>query len=34
VPGAARDLRVRTAISNSLGFGGHNTCLVLAKIER
>ncbi len=33
VPGAARDLRARFCISNSLGFGGHNTCLVLAKID-
>jgi 3-oxoacyl-[acyl-carrier-protein] synthase II len=33
VPGAARDLNVRVAISNSLGFGGHNVCLVLGKVR-
>ncbi len=27
VPGEARERRVRYAISNSLGFGGHNVCL-------
>ncbi|HLU37936.1 MAG TPA: beta-ketoacyl-ACP synthase II [Planctomycetota bacterium] len=34
VPGTARDLRARVAISNSLGFGGHNTCLVLGRLDR
>jgi 3-oxoacyl-[acyl-carrier-protein] synthase II len=34
VPNAARDLNVRVAISNSFGFGGHNTCLVLGKVNR
>lgn len=34
VPGTARDLRARVAISNSLGFGGHNTCLVFATLDR
>ncbi len=29
VPNTARDLKVRIAISNSLGFGGHNTCLAV-----
>jgi 3-oxoacyl-[acyl-carrier-protein] synthase II len=28
VPGSARTVRVRNAISNSLGFGGHNVCLL------
>lgn len=28
VPGEARELTIRHAISNSLGFGGHNVCLV------
>ena len=28
VPGQAREKRVRTAISNSFGFGGHNAVLV------
>ena len=32
VPNVARDLRVDYAISNSLGFGGHNTSLVLGRI--
>ncbi len=29
VPNAAREQRVRVAVSNSFGFGGSNTCLVL-----
>lgn len=32
VPGEARSQRVRTAISNSFGFGGSNTCLVLQAV--
>jgi 3-oxoacyl-[acyl-carrier-protein] synthase II len=28
VPNAARDARVRLAMNNSFGFGGHNTCMV------
>jgi len=31
VPGEARPTRVRAAISNSLGFGGHNTCLLFTR---
>ncbi|MFO0983916.1 MAG: beta-ketoacyl-ACP synthase II [Planctomycetota bacterium] len=31
IPGAARDLHVRNAMSNSLGFGGHNVSLVIGK---
>jgi 3-oxoacyl-[acyl-carrier-protein] synthase II len=31
VPNVARELRVDFAISNSLGFGGHNTCLLLGR---
>ena len=31
VPNEAREKRVDVAISTSLGFGGHNTCLVVAK---
>ena len=30
IVGEARDLPVRTVLSNSFGFGGQNTCLVLA----
>jgi 3-oxoacyl-[acyl-carrier-protein] synthase II len=33
VPNKARKAKVRVAISNSFGFGGHNTCLVLRKLE-
>lgn len=29
VPGAARELKVRNALSNSLGFGGHNVSICL-----
>jgi 3-oxoacyl-[acyl-carrier-protein] synthase II len=32
VPKTARNARVDFAISNSLGFGGHNSCLVCGKI--
>jgi 3-oxoacyl-[acyl-carrier-protein] synthase II len=28
----ARESKVRVAISNSLGFGGSNTCIVLRKV--
>ena len=31
VPNQARDTRVRVAISNSFGLGGHNACLVLGQ---
>jgi 3-oxoacyl-[acyl-carrier-protein] synthase II len=31
VPNAARDARVRRAISNSFGFGGQNVCLVMTQ---
>ena len=27
IPGSAREMRVRAAICNALGFGGHNACL-------
>jgi 3-oxoacyl-[acyl-carrier-protein] synthase II len=33
VPNTARRLKVRRAISNSFGFGGHNCCLVVAALE-
>ena len=32
VPNEARESRVGAAISNSLGFGGHNTCLALRRV--
>lgn len=31
VPGSAREMEVRNAISNSLGFGGHNVCLCIGR---
>lgn len=33
VPGAAREMDVRCAMSNSLGFGGHNVSLVVGKVR-
>jgi len=33
VPEGARDVKVRAALSNSLGFGGHNACLAFAKLK-
>jgi 3-oxoacyl-(acyl-carrier-protein) synthase len=32
VPNEARNVRVNIAMSNSLGFGGHNCCLVAGKV--
>ena len=32
VPNEARKARVNIAMSNSLGFGGHNCCLVAGKV--
>jgi 3-oxoacyl-[acyl-carrier-protein] synthase II len=32
IPNVARDLRVANAMSNSLGFGGHNAVLVFGKV--
>jgi 3-oxoacyl-[acyl-carrier-protein] synthase II len=32
VPNTARETRVRRAISNSFGFGGHNCCLVAGAV--
>ena len=33
VPNRARQWRVRTAMSNSMGFGGHNACLIFKAFE-
>jgi 3-oxoacyl-[acyl-carrier-protein] synthase II len=33
VPNTAREMRVRRAISNSFGFGGHNCCLVVGTVD-
>jgi 3-oxoacyl-[acyl-carrier-protein] synthase II len=33
VPKHAREMRVRCAISNSFGFGGHNSCLVVGAVS-
>src|SRR5260370_1130381 len=33
VPNTARQVRVRRAISNSFGFGGHNCCLVVGELN-
>jgi len=33
VPGAAREMEVRNALSNSLGFGGHNACVLVGRLE-
>jgi len=33
VPNEARKSEVRTAMTNSFGFGGHNACLVFSKVD-
>jgi 3-oxoacyl-[acyl-carrier-protein] synthase II len=33
VPNVARRRETRTALSNNFGFGGHNACLVLRRME-
>ena len=32
VPNAARDLRVKTSLANSFGFGGQNAALVMQAV--
>jgi 3-oxoacyl-[acyl-carrier-protein] synthase II len=34
VPNTSVGARIRAAISNSFGFGGHNDCLLVRRIER
>ncbi len=33
VPGSGRELKVRNALSNSLGFGGHNVSICLGEVD-
>jgi 3-oxoacyl-[acyl-carrier-protein] synthase II len=33
VPNEGRNVKVDYAMSNSLGFGGHNACIVLKKFQ-
>jgi beta-ketoacyl-acyl-carrier-protein synthase II len=33
IPGAARSLKVRNVLSNSLGFGGHNVSICIGKLD-
>jgi 3-oxoacyl-[acyl-carrier-protein] synthase II len=33
VPNESRDADVRVAVSNSFGFGGHNACIVVRRLE-
>jgi 3-oxoacyl-(acyl-carrier-protein) synthase len=33
VPNKARKKKIKTALSNSFGFGGHNTTLILSRVE-
>jgi 3-oxoacyl-[acyl-carrier-protein] synthase II len=34
IPNEARDAELDVAVSNSFGFGGHNACIVLGKLDR
>jgi len=33
IPNQARDVEIRAALNNNLGFGGHNAVLALAKMQ-
>ena len=33
VPNTAREVPIKAALNNSLGFGGHNACLLLRKAD-
>jgi 3-oxoacyl-[acyl-carrier-protein] synthase II len=33
IPHVARETKARVALSNSMGFGGHNACLAMRKWE-
>jgi 3-oxoacyl-[acyl-carrier-protein] synthase II len=33
VPNEGRNTKVRAAVSNALGFGGHNASIVIRKVE-
>jgi 3-oxoacyl-[acyl-carrier-protein] synthase II len=33
VPGSARELRIQNALSNSLGFGGHNISICIGRVD-
>jgi 3-oxoacyl-[acyl-carrier-protein] synthase II len=33
VPNAGREVQIRAALSNNFGFGGHNSCIVLRRVE-
>ena len=32
-PNTARDRKIRVALNNSFGFGGHNACLIVSRYE-